>query len=320
MANNHQRLHIRGRENNDTGFSSTLANNGGRFINKDGSMNMRREGISIFDKFSVFQAMLTIPTWKFITVILAFYFGLSFLFAGVYYVIGVDELQGLTGATDWQKLKDVFYFSTQTFTTVGYGRVNPIGDGANIVASIEALTGFLSFAIATGLIYGRFARPKSYLLFSEHALISPYQGKTGLMFRIVSYKDRHTLTDVSIIVTLGMQQPDEHGKMQYRFYQLDLERNKIDSLAFNWTIVHPITEESPLYGMDAKDMEKADVEVYVSIRGFDEIFSATVQNRTSYIYSEILFHKKFATMYKEAEDGKTSILEMHKLNDLVDVK
>ena len=261
--------------------------------------------------------MLTIPLWKFITIILAFYFGFSFVFAGVYFVIGVDELQGLTGITTWQKLKEVFYFSTQTFTTVGYGRVNPLGDGANIVASIEALFGFLSFAIATGLIYGRFARPKPYLLFSDHALVSPFQDKTGLMFRIVSYKDMHILTDVEIIVNLGML-VHENGKPSYRFYRLDLERSKIESLIANWTIVHPIDDKSPLYGMNAEDFKNADVELYVLVRGFDEVFSSVVQKRTSYIYSEILFHKKFASMARETDTG--NVLELHKLNDVVEVK
>jgi len=314
---NHRHLHISSRENKDTGFGTNATSNSGRFLNKDGSMNQRREGISFFDKFSVFQAMLTIPLWKFVTIIMAFYFGLSFMFAGVYFAIGVDELQGLTGISTWQKLKDVFYFSTQTFTTVGYGRVNPIGDGANIVASIEALTGFLSFAIATGLIYGRFARPKPYLIFSEQALVSPFHDHKGLMFRIVSYKDKHVLTDVEIIVNLGML-VTENGKSSYKFFRLDLERSRIESLIANWTIVHPIDDKSPLYGMNAEDYKNADVELYVLIRGFDEVFSSVVQKRTSYIFSEIQFHKKFASMARETENG--NVLELHKLNDVVDVK
>src|SRR5881392_1401986 len=104
----------------------------------------------------------------------------------------------------WKLVKELYFFSTETFTTVGYGRVNPVGDGANVVASIEAMNGFLSFAIATGLFYGRFARPRAHLAFSDHALIAPYRGKTALMFRFVCYKDQHALTDVSVQVNLAM--------------------------------------------------------------------------------------------------------------------
>ncbi|MGP8213960.1 MAG: ion channel [Bacteroidia bacterium] len=316
---NHRRTHNLPNENKDTGFGSGANSFGGRFLNKDGTMNMRREGISIFKKFSAFQAMLTIPIWKFIGIILTFYFAISLLFAGVYLTLGIGGLQGLDGSTLWERFKEVFYFSAQTLTTVSYGRVIPIGDGVNIIASVEALTGLMSLAVATGLIYGRFARPQSYLVFSHNALISPYQDKTGLMFRIVSYKEKHSLTDVEIIINMGML-VTEDGKQDYRFYKLELERDKIDSLVMNWTIVHPIDEKSPIYGFTAEDMKSADVELYIFVRGFDDVFSTTVQQRTSYTYPEILFHKKFAPMYRESEDGKTSILQMHKLNDYVDVK
>jgi inward rectifier potassium channel len=317
MANN-RHLHISSKENKDTGFGTNANNQGGRSVNKDGTMNVRREGVDRFTKLSIFQAMLTMPLWKFIVVILAFYFSISLVFAGIYFIIGLDQLQGMMDGSMWNHFKEVFYFSTQTFTTLGYGRINPVGDAANIISSLEALTGFLSFAIATGLIYGRFAKPDSYLVFSENALISPFHGHTALMFRLVQYKEKHALTDVEIVITLGMT-VNEDGKQVYKFYRLDLERSKIDSLAMNWTIVHPIDEKSPLHGFTEDDMKNSDIELYVLVRGFDEIFSSTVQKRTSYTYNEILFHKKFVPMYHDSEDGRTTILELHKLNDFVDV-
>jgi len=148
-------------------------------------------------------------------------------------------------------------------------------------------------------------------------LVSPFHDHKGLMFRIVSYKDKHVLTDVEIIVNLGML-VTENGKSSYRFFRLDLERSRIESLIANWTIVHPIDDKSPLYGMNAEDYKNADVELYVLIRGFDEVFSSVVQKRTSYIFSEIKFHKKFASMARETENG--NVLELHKLNDVVEAK
>ncbi|HTA82752.1 MAG TPA: ion channel, partial [Bacteroidia bacterium] len=290
MANhNHRHLHILSKENKDTGFGTNAADSyGGRFLNKDGTMNMRRDGISIFKKISIFHRMLTMPLWRFITVILLFYFAINLAFAVIYIVIGVEQLEGIRSAGIWQNFKQVFYFSTQTFTTVGYGRVSPVGDAANVISSIEALTGFLSFAIATGLIYGRFARPRSYLVFSENALISPFGDKTALMFRLASYKDNHNLTDVDVLINLGMLVSENGNKPEYKFYRIELERSKIESLVMNWTIVHPIDEKSPLFGLTAEDMKNADVELYILIRGYDEVFSSAVQQRTSYIYSEIL--------------------------------
>ena len=260
--------------------------------------------------------MLTMPMWKFIIVILIFYVIINVLFTLVYLFLGADQLQGIATTTEWRKLKEVFYFSTQTFTTLGYGRINPIGDGANIVSSLEALTGFLSFAIATGLIYGRFAKPKSYLAFSDHALISPYIDKTALMFRFATYKDNHTLTNVEIKVNIAIR-IEENGSAQYNFYDLTLERYKVDSLPMNWTVVHAITEDSPIYGFTKEDIIASDLELYVLITAFDEVFSSRVLQRTSYTYEEMKFNAKFVPMYRESEDGKTTILEMHKLNDII---
>ena len=300
--------------NNDTGFGNNASNYGGRFINRDGTFNLRKEGISFINRFSIYHNMLTLPRWKFALLILLFYLIINLIYTTIYLLIGIDQLQGVIATTHWGKFKEAYFFSTETFTTVGYGRVNPVGDGANFVASIEAMTGFLSFALATGLMFGRFARPRAYLLFSDRALISPYKGGSALMFRFAPYKDNHTLTDVEIRVNIGLQ-VQEDGAAMYKYYDLILERTKVESLPMNWTVVHPIDEKSPLLGFSTEDMKASDVEVYVLIRGFDDVYSNFVQQRTSYTYEEIQFNKKFIPMYRESDDGRTTILELHKLNE-----
>ena len=305
--------------NNDTGFGNNPNSYGGRFINKDGSLNLKREGISIFDKFSVFQRMLNLSTLKFGALILIYYFIMNALFTIAYVMVGSDQLQGIVGTTPWAHLKETFFFSTQTFVTVGYGRINPIGDAASVIASLESLTGYLSFAIITGLIYGRFARPKSFLAFSSNALIAPYKDKTALMFRFANYKDNHILTNVEIKVNVALQ-VEENGKPSFRFYDLNLERYKVDSLPMNWTVVHAIDENSPLFGYTESDYKTSDVEIYVLITSFDDVYSSPVLQRTSYTYHEIKFNAKFIPMYRKSEDGKMTILELHKLNSIVEVK
>ena len=305
--------------NNDTGFGSNPSELGGRFINKDGTFNLKREGMSLINRFSIYQKMLHLPRWKFILVILLFYFGINVLFTFLYFMAGSNQLQGLMAKSEWGRIKEVFYFSTQTFTTVGYGRINPVGDFPNILSSIEALTGFLSFAIATGLIYGRFARPRAYLAFSEKALISPFKGKTALMFRFAIYKENHMLTNVEIRVNLAMM-VEENGHSSYKFYDLELERRRVDSLPMNWTVVHAIDENSPLYGFTADDLKAGDVELYVLITGFDDVYSSPVLQRTSYTYKEMQFGAKFLPMYRESKDGQTTILELQKLNNIIEVK
>ena len=306
------------KSNNDTGFGSNTSTVGGRFINKDGTFNIRKDGMAFWERFSVFHTMLNMSRWKFISIVFIFYFAINLCFTGVYLLVGFGELSGIIAKTDWQKFKEVYFFSTETFTTVGYGRINPVGDGANFVASIEALLGFLSFAIATGLIYGRFSKPRAYLVFTDLALISPYQDITALMFRFASYKDNHVLTNVEVVVTIGLQVPED-GKLVYKFYTLPLERSRADSLPLNFTVVHPINDESPLHGFSWEDMKIADVELYVLIRAFDDVYSNIVLQRTSYTYEEIKLNAKFVPMYRDSGDGDTTIMELHKLNEYREV-
>src|SRR6478736_2872261 len=299
--------------NNDTGFG-TSDNYGGRFINRDGTFNIRKEGQGFWQRFSLFQSMLNLPLWKFALFIFSFFIGINLFFTTIYLLIGTDQFIGMISTDRWSAIKEIYFFSTETFTTVGYGRVNPVGDGANFVASIEAMLGFISFAVMTGLIYGRFAKPRSYLVFSDHAVIAPYRGGTGFMFRFASYKDNHTLTDLDIRVNAALL-VHENGQSSYKFYDLALERSKVDSLPMNWTVVHPIDDKSPLVGFTEDDLKAADLEVYVLIRGFDDVFSNFVLRRTSYTYKEIQFNRKFVPMYRESEDGKTTILEINKINE-----
>ena len=134
------------------------------------------------------------------------------------------------------------------------------------------------------------------------------------MFRFVAYKDSHTLTNVDIKVNAAML-VEENGKSSYKFYDLDLERSHVETLPMNWTVVHPLDDKSPLVDNSLEDMRKADLEIYVSVRGFDDVYSNIVQQRTSYINDEIIFNRKFVPMYRESSDGKTTILELHKLHE-----
>ncbi|MGF7233037.1 ion channel [Arachidicoccus sp.] len=298
--------------NNDTGFGSKGDNYGGRFINKDGSYNLRKQGIPLRERFSIFQAMLDMPRWKFIATLVLCYLAANVFFSLIYILIGINGFQGFINKSNWSKIKEIFFFSTETFTTVGYGRINPIGDAVNLVAAFEAMIGFLSFAIATGLLYGRFSKAKAHISFSHHAVVAPYKDITALMFRLATHKNKHSLTDVTIKVNLSLLL-NENGESTYKFYDLPLERNRVDSLMMNWTVVHPIDENSPLLGLTVEDMQNLDFELYILIRGFDDVYSSNVLKRTSYTFDEVIFNAKFVQMYHESDDGKTTLLDLDKL-------
>ncbi len=304
--------------NPDTGFGVQANQIGGRFVNKDGTFNLKKVGLPLLTRLSMYSYLMDLSWITFLGIIVLFYIVINVVFTGLYLVAGHAELQGFLAITDWQKIKETFFFSTETFTTVGYGRVNPTGDGANIIAAAESLLGWLFFALVTGLLYGRFTRPKAYLAFSEEALVSPYRGGIALMFRMVPYKINHHLTDARVVVNIAFMEIEDN-KQEFRFYQLNLERSKIDTFSMNWTVVHPIDAESPLLNFTKEDMVRSDLELYVQVTGFDHIFSNMVMQRTSYTYKEIVWGAKFKPMYKESDDGATTILQLHKLNDKEDV-
>lgn len=302
-----------GKINNDTGFGTQPNQIGGRFVNKDGTFNVKKVGLPFWKLHSLYSWLLDVSFLHFFSLIVAFYFLENCLFTALYLIAGTDELQGLMSNTHWDKIKEIFFFSTQTFTTVGYGRINPHGDWANIIASIESLAGLLTFALITGLLYGRFTRPKAYIKFSHNAVIAPYKDGVGLMFRLVPYKQNHHVTNATIVVNAAFQLVED-GKTVFKFYTLQLERTRIDALMMNWTVVHPIDDESPLLNLTSEDYETIDLELNVHFSGFDPVFSSTVMMRTSYTYKEIIWGAKFIPMYNESDDKNFTIVQLSKLN------
>jgi inward rectifier potassium channel len=259
--------------------------------------------------------MLTIPNWKFILLIFLFFILVNLVFAFIYFAIGVEHLNGMVSNNPPDQFIEAYFFSAQTFTTVGYGRVNPTGFLANAISSFQALLGLLSFAVATGLLYGRFSRPKAYLKFSTNAVIAPFKEGIALMLRVAPYKNT-SLTDAEAKITVGMM-VEENGKNTNKFFSMDLELEKINALTLSWTIVHPITETSPLYKFNAEDFSNTNGEILVFVKAFDDMFSNIVVARSSYSFKEIVIGAKFIPMYHRSEDGHITILDLDKLNSFV---
>jgi len=171
MAIFKKRINIKSELN--TGFGTSSENSSGRFFDrKSGGANVIKKGIGLLDRYSWYHTMLAMPRTKFLLFLLAGYIAINLLFAGIYYLIGIDHLAGVQQGSGIKNFSEVFFFSAQTFTTVGYGRISPVGFLASAVSTFEAFLGLLSFAIATGLFYGRFSRPRAFLKFSDIALIA----------------------------------------------------------------------------------------------------------------------------------------------------
>lgn len=293
----------------DTGYSSTAS---GRFLNENGIPNVKRIGLNPLKKYSWYHLMINLNGWIFIFLLVLGYISINILFAIIYYLIGIEHLTGINRNDFLDELMDVFFFSSQTFTTVGYGRIAPVGFLASLVATFEAFIGLLFFAIATGLFYGRFSRPRAFLKFSKNALIAPYQEVTALMIRLAPYKN-NLLTDAEVIMTAAISNQDQDDS-HTEFFILKTELPKINTLVLNWTIVHKIDEDSPFFGGIEEFLKNANVEIFVQIRAFDEGFASTVVQRTSYTTEEIVVGAKFLPMFQPSTNNKFTILNLDKIS------
>jgi inward rectifier potassium channel len=232
-------------------------------VNADGSINVVKVGQSFFDKYSLYRVLIVTSWTKFLLFILSTYLFFNLVFAIIYYFIGVEHLSGVKYANQTDAFLESFFFSSQTFTTVGYGRISPDGLGVNIVASLEAFIGVLIIAVFTGLLYGRFSRPVVKIIKSSNAVIANYKEGKALMFRIVNAKNS-ILSDAEVELRLSMLK-EENGILKRRYYELKTEIKKITLFTLSWTVVHSIKEDSPFWGMNEDEMMKSDAEIIICL-------------------------------------------------------
>ena len=282
-------------EDMDFGFGDKVARNPGtRLINNDGTFNVVRRGRSIF---APYQNLVEMGWGKFLLIMIVAYVLINVVFAVGFLLIGTDSLANVSQDDPfWYRFLGAFFFSVQTFTTVGYGSLAPVGIAANALSAFVALFGWVALAVATGLFYARFARPSRLIVFSEQALISSYKnGLKSLQFRIANKRDNHLINLHARVVLTWL----DGGRR--RFAPLELERDYVPLFPLNWTIVHPINESSPIYGWTSDDYCERRSELLIMIEGYDETFAQTIYVNNSYMHHELKWNARFQPMYIERE-------------------
>jgi inward rectifier potassium channel len=283
-----------------------------RIINKDGSFNVRRRGTTWRDGHP-YLYLVNMRWLPFLGTLLLAYLVVNTLFAAVYFALGPGQLSGADTDTDLGRFLNGFFFSAHTLTTVGYGSIAPRGTAANVLAAFESLLGVLAFAIATGLVFGRFSRPSARLGFSEKMLVAPYQDGSSLQFRLVNRR-RNSLMEMEVRLLL-MTVDRSSATPQRNYRQLALERERVLFLPLTWTIVHPIDRDSPLWGLDAAELERLEAEVMILVKGYDDTFNQTVLARHSYRHDEIQWNRRFAPAFSVDGAGNL-VLEVRKVGEL----
>lgn len=288
----------------DPGLGEKFSARTQRLVNRDGTFNVRRLGPAwVPGDWYHYGVSLSWP--RFIGSALGWFVVLNIMFTLAFLVLGYYEsLLGAPPVRTWyEKFLYTFFFSVQTFTSVGYGVLSPRGLVSGLLSSLEALVGVLTFALITGLLYARFSRPTAQILFSDAAIITPpdEQGLRRLMLRVAN-KRTNTVIDMTARLLFSVMNPD----FTRRYYALALERDQVTFFPLNWTLVHDITPDSPLYGLTAPQLAEENAEILVLLRGFDDTYAQDINARSSYRYDELRWSHRFVRPYRTvAETGET---------------
>ena len=235
------------------------------------------------------------------------------LFFAVLFVLEPGGIANAQPGSFW----DAFFFSVETFATIGYGQMYPATFYANVVMSVESAVGILFVAIATGLVFARFSRPTARILFSRVAVIGPYNGQPVLSFRLANQR-RNRILQAEVAVTLLRDEETQEGTMIRRFYDLKLARYRTPVFAMSFTVMHEIDRDSPLYGADAAMLAAQNAELIVTASGLDETIAQRVNARTSYLPDEIHWWRRFVDISGWTEDGRR-IIDYRRFHDTMGI-
>jgi inward rectifier potassium channel len=297
------------RQDFDPGLTQQAEGELRRAINPDGTFNVYKSGLRWRDS-NLYLYLIEAPWPRFFLIVFAGFLVINAAFAALYLLSGTELVSTDTGLN---RYSTAFFFSVHTLTTVGYGDIYPKGFWPNFLSAIEAMSGLLAFALATGLFFGRFSKPSARLKFTDNMVVAPYKGITSLQFRIANRRKNVLMELEARILFMTVRRGD--GPPIRDYADLDLERRSVYFLPLSWTIVHPIDANSPLFGLTAEDLAKKEAEFLILIRAFDDTFSQTVHGRFSYRHDEIVWNAKFDSAFFVNNRGDL-VLELDRLSAL----
>ena len=256
-------------------------------------------------------------TWpRFIGLLAVVYFAVNFVFGVIYYAMGPGGFIGPGTQTSQNFFVECFFFSVQTFSTIGYGHISPGGLPQNILVSIQALMGLISVGMMSGLFFARFSRPTARVVFSDVALITSFLGQKSLIFRMANARMNQIVeANVTVIFMQNEVTPEGISLRVQREMKLIRERSVFFTLS--WMVVHPIDEKSPLLGKKIEDLDDKNAEIVVSMLGLDKTFSQTIHARHSYKVRDFIYDKHFVDIV--SRDGEKVLVDIGNISTVKDM-
>lgn len=252
-----------------------------------------------------YHLVLTLPWTGVAAFIFVIYLGINVGFA-LLYMLGGDSVANATPGAFW----DYFFFSVQTFASIGYGAMYPQTFYSNTLVTIEAISGLLAIAILAGLAFARFSRSTARVVFSKIAVITPHEGVPTLSFRAAN-KRRNLILEAQMRAYLFRDEETAEGQHIRRIHDLALVRSQTPGFALTWLVLHPIDQFSPLYGITPEEMIESNCVIQVNLSGIDETVTQVLHDRHSYVPQEILWNHRFVDIVHKTPDGHRVIDYAH---------
>jgi len=200
---------------------------------------------------------------------------------------------------------DAFFFSLETLATVGYGTMSPGTTYGHIVSAFEILAGMALTAVLTGLLFVRFSRPKSKVLYSTRAVVAMHNGQPTLMLRLGNGR-LTLLTQMKVQLGVLLSEETSEGQVFRRLHDLALRSAEMQVFVLTWTVMHAIDDSSPLHGYDPGRLMREDVRLFLSINGRDQSLGAQVQEVRMYGPNDVVFGQRFVDAVTRDASGHTT--------------
>lgn len=293
-------------QTDDLGFGRVVVQQvRGRFLSRDGVPMSMKYGLGSQRAERFYLSALNARWPRFLMWLAGTILLMNGIFAMAYLAIGDGAIRGMESLGLTDPFLVALSFSVGVFTTTGTDGMHAYGSTANWLVILESLVGALTLVGASGLLIARLTRPRMRLRFSESMAVAPYEGGRGLMFRMVNAQPGE-LSDVRVQISLSRWEIFD-GVRERNFHQLDLERDSVQFFNLHWTVVHPITANSPLAGMTPESLRESQAEFLIVVSAHEETFSTRVIARTSYVVDELAWDVKFATIFANGPEGMIAI-------------
>lgn len=265
------------------------------------SQNAIRIGLRLSPLTDLYFHLMRGPWWLLIGVLGFCYLMANLGFAALYMM----EAGGINDAQDGS-FADAFAFSVQTISTIGYGTLSPNSGAVHTLVTFEAMLGLLGTAIATGLVFSKFSRPRAKVMFSSNILVNRRNGRPVLVFRMGNARSNEII-EASVRVATLVPEVTAEGDRMRRLVDLPLLRSTSPMFVMTWTVIHEIDENSPLHGRDHASFVQDGLRFIISMTGIDGTFSQMVHARHIYATQDVKWGHRFVDIVDTTEDGRLRI-------------